>query len=88
MGWLAVRVGYMDNKRAVDRRRILKPAKMTFNGGAVDCVVRNISETGAALEVESPVGIPENFVLSRGDEISRPCRVVWRKATRIGVRFQ
>lgn len=46
------------------RHRVLKAASITFGGGsAIDCIVRNLSDTGAALEVASPVGIPNEFVL-------------------------
>ena len=62
---------------------------MSFGGGAIDCTVRNLSETGAALEVSSPVGVPEHFtLLIEADHIHVPCRVVWRKDTRIGVHFE
>jgi hypothetical protein len=80
----------VDEHRAAPRRRLLKSGKITFGGGAtIDCTVRNLSETGAALEVISPVGIPEKFTLVIGtDHIHVPCRVVWRKETRIGVHFE
>ena len=59
-----------------------------FHGGVIDCVIRNISETGAALEVASPLGIPETFnLVISGDHSSRPCQVAWRKDKRIGVAF-
>ncbi len=78
----------MQNNRAALRHRVLKPGTIEFNGGAIDCVIRNISETGAALEVTSPVGIPETFnLVSSGDHTTRQCRVAWRKERRIGVRF-
>lgn len=54
--------------------------------GAISCTVRNLSATGASLEVESPIGIPDSIVLeSEGG--GRRCRVIWRKEKRIGVRF-
>jgi hypothetical protein len=61
---------------------------ISFDGAGIDCTVRNVSETGALLEIESPVGIPNNFtlVISK-DGVKRPCRVAWRSARRIGVRF-
>ncbi|WFU17539.1 PilZ domain-containing protein [Bradyrhizobium sp. CB3481] len=78
----------MDEHRTAPRRRFLKAGKMSFGGGAIDCTVRNLSETGAALEVSSPVGVPEHFtLLIEADHIHVPCRVVWRKDTRIGVHF-
>jgi hypothetical protein len=78
----------VDEHRTAPRRRILKSAKITFGGGAIDCTVRNFSETGAALDVISPVGIPDHFTLViESDNIKSPCHVVWRKPSRIGVRF-
>jgi hypothetical protein len=48
----------MQEHRAAQRRRILKAASISFGGGAIDCTIRNLSETGASLDVISPVGIP------------------------------
>jgi hypothetical protein len=73
--------------RAAPRRRVLKAGTIEFGGGGIDCTVRNVSETGAALEVITPVGIPEQFTLVVPNEIRRPCRIVWRKEKRIGVTF-
>lgn len=55
---------------------------------AIDCVVRNISGTGAALEVVTPLFIPEQFTLFvPTDQLKRRCHVVWRREKRIGVAF-
>jgi hypothetical protein len=80
----------MDEHRTAPRRRFLKAGRITFASGATfDCIVRNLSETGAALEVGSPVGIPERFTLViDADHLHLPCRIVWRKETRIGVHFE
>ena len=81
-------VQVMQNNRGALRHRVLKPGSIEFNGGAIDCVIRNISATGAALEVTSPVGIPETFnLVIPSDHTNRPCRVAWRRERRIGVRF-
>jgi hypothetical protein len=54
----------------------------------MDCIVRNMSEGGAALEVGTPMSIPERFALYfKPDMVKRNCLVTWRKAERIGVRF-
>jgi hypothetical protein len=67
-------------RRAAPRRRLLKSGKIAFGGGAIDCTVRNFSNTGAALEVTSPIGIPEHFTLVlEADGAHLPCRIVWRK---------
>jgi PilZ domain len=79
----------MDEHRIAPRRRQLKAGTISFGGGAIDCTVRNLSMTGAALDVISPVGIPERFtLLVEADHSHLPCRVVWRKEKRIGVRFE
>ena len=75
-----------DEHRIASRHRVLKAGSIQFGGGSIDCTVRNISDTGAALDVTSPLGIPEQFTLvTDGNHL--PCRVVWRKEKRIGVAF-
>jgi hypothetical protein len=77
-----------DEHRIAPRRRVLKAGSISFGGGVIDCTVRNISETGAALEVVTPLSIPDKFTLIvQPDGLSRSCRVVWRKQRRIGVTF-
>jgi PilZ domain len=76
----------MDESRIAARHRVLKSGTIEFGGGAIDCTVRNVSATGAALEVSSPFGIPTQFTLvSDGQHL--PCHIVWRKENRIGVAF-
>jgi hypothetical protein len=78
----------ISENRRNPRNRTLKGASICFDGGAIDCTVRNVSETGAALDVASPLGIPEEFVLVvPADGVRRRCRVVWRKEKRIGIAF-
>jgi hypothetical protein len=76
----------MVEKRTVSRHRVLKAGTIEFGGGAINCMVRNQSTTGAALDVASPVGIPEHFTLIT-DGSHLPCHVVWRREKRIGVAF-
>jgi hypothetical protein len=78
----------MENRRVTGRHRVLKAGTIAFNGGGLSCMVRNVSNSGAALDVVSPVGIPEHFTLVvLADGLQRPCRVVWRKEKRIGIAF-
>jgi len=75
-------------KRGLFRHRVLKAGTIEFGGSAIDCTVRNLSATGAALDVPSPVGIPDKFdLVVSSDALRFACRVLWRKAQRIGVRF-
>jgi hypothetical protein len=74
--------------RKVRRRRVFKAALIQLPGGAVSCVVRDLSETGALLEVPSQLGIPHEFSLRIPTaELDRPCRAVWRSAKGIGIAF-
>ena len=79
----------MDEGRSAPRHRVLKAGTISFGGAGISCTIRNFSKTGAALEVISPIGIPEQFVLvAEADNLARQCRVVWRTERRIGVTFQ
>jgi hypothetical protein len=89
-----VRLGEIDDRRQKPdrrispRRKILKPG-LTFwpNGDSSACIVYNLSETGAQLELRGPV--PNLFdLIIEGDRWRRSCSVVWRKANRVGVKFQ
>ena len=67
----------------------MKGGSITFGLAAgIDCLIRNMSETGACLVVESPVGIPDDFtLLIKPEIIKRNCHIAWRTADKIGVRF-
>ena len=74
--------------RIAPRRRTLKAGSIQFAGSGIDCTVRNLSETGAALEVLSPLYVPDRFTLVvETAQVERPCHIVWRKQRRIGVAF-
>ena len=80
----------MQERRSNPRRRVLKAGTIAFGqAGGYDCMVRNLSDKGACLEVESPVGIPDSFTLViPHDAIMRHAHVQWRQAKRIGVVFE
>jgi hypothetical protein len=48
-------------RRAIIRNRVLKAGTIEFDGGAVNCMVRNMTELGAMLDVASSVGIPDDL---------------------------
>jgi hypothetical protein len=75
-------------KRSAPRYRVLKGATIAFGGNGVECTVRNLSSSGAALDVASPVRLPPSFTLViETDRFIRRCRPVWRRDKRIGVAF-
>jgi PilZ domain len=77
-------------RRRQRRARTLKSARILFNQhhSVIDCTVRNMSPTAACLNVESALGIPEQFdVMFEADHTVRPCRMIWHKEKQIGVEF-
>jgi hypothetical protein len=75
------------DRRQAPRRRIFKAAHVYWENGAwTECIVRNLSDTGAQLEICGPA--PRAFNLMIADQLVCECRVVWRQGNRVGVRFQ
>ncbi len=78
----------MNEKRAAQRDRVLKAGTIEFGSSAINCMVRNITELGAMLDVTSPIGIPDHFTLAlQTDGLRKYCRTVWWNDKRIGVAF-
>jgi PilZ domain-containing protein len=79
----------MDEHRNAARKRVLKAGTIEFSGETIPCTVRNISDSGAALEVTTVLWFPDRFTLRiESDGSSKPCHIVWRKEKRIGVAFE
>jgi PilZ domain len=80
---------HMIEQRAHARHRVFKGGRLAFdNGGVVDCTVRNISPSGARIDVTNPVGLPAQFTLHIDREhFTRHCQPVWRHDNQIGVAF-
>lgn len=75
-------------KRSSPRYRVLKGGTIAFNGNGLPCTVRNLSLTGAAIELASTAGLPPSFMLIiEADEFIRRCHPVWSNETRVGVAF-
>lgn len=79
-----------ENQRTATRRRALIAATLRYGGGAVtvDCVVRNISETGAKIAVSEGVMIPQHFeiVIPQLNAVHR-AELRWRHAGEAGIAF-
>ena len=75
-------------KRAEIRQRVYKSGIISFTGAGVDCTVRNISMTGAQIEVPEATTLPPSFKLAiAADNFLRGCRLIWNKERRVGVAF-
>ena len=81
----------MLERRRHPRREILTLGKVIFNNplSVINCVVRDISEQGACIELPQPAQTPDIFELVINPNLKRrQCEVIWRLEKRIGVTFK
>lgn len=78
----------MIERRKAPRRRILKSGKIRHGKAGISCTVRNLSEIGASLVVQTTFGIPKTFEFAMPGRPPRKCKVIWRNETTLGVEFQ
>ena len=78
-------------QRLSPRRNTMIEATITFDGGRtkVTCIIRNLSETGAKLEVVNSTvsNIPRTFDLVVAKVRPQGCTVMWRSLKELGVQF-
>jgi hypothetical protein len=74
-------------KRLSPRRTAAVPAKILYGQGKIDCIIRNVSDTGAKLEVRAVSKVPPTFQLLVDGHEPQTCRVVWRSLREMGVAF-
>ena len=78
----------MEEKRKHQRTEINEPAYVSSAGSVMSCMIRNISPEGAAIDVENPAFVPEQFRLVMAkDSSTRECKVIWIRQKRIGLAF-
>lgn len=71
--------------------RTLLAGKVVCNYGqsVTNCIVRRMTERGATIELESPIGIPDHFHLLIPDEgPPLPCKIVWQSEKELGLEFE
>jgi hypothetical protein len=80
--------GGMNNRRA-PRLRTFKSGTISLGDRSLDCLIRNMSTTGACLEIKGTTTLPKAFKLViKPDNVFRTCTVVWQDRHRIGVSFE
>ena len=83
--------GHVEDRRSLQRRKVLKAARISSDGGLthLPCTMREISATGARLQVYEGHMIPSMFdLVVELDGMRAQCEVIWREAGEIGVRFR
>ncbi|MBS0240975.1 MAG: response regulator [Proteobacteria bacterium] len=78
------------DQRGTGRTRMLKGGVIAFSArhATIPCVVRDISEGGARLQVSQSTNVPDTFeLIVELDGLEATCEIAWRKVTEVGVRF-
>lgn len=83
----------MSDKRRENKRQPVTISGMVYDldgSSIVACTVRNISVSGAQIELVKEHELPVTFLLwlSRDGSVRRRCQSVWQLSTVAGVRFQ
>ncbi|CAG0953197.1 MAG: PilZ domain-containing protein [Rhizobiaceae bacterium] len=79
------------DRRSETRHRVFKGGRLSFNKGygALECVVRNLSDRGARLALGETTAVPNVFSLEiAGEATSRSACVRWRSPSAVGVEFR
>ncbi len=73
------------------RKSLQRSGWITLEGGfaARQCVVHNMSATGAKITIDDPNALPARLRLAfaRDARTGRKCEVVWRRGKLVGVKF-
>ena len=80
----------MVEARRAERVRSFLKARIVFNNHntTIECTIKNISTSGAKIEIGNAMSIPETFDLEIPQKgRSHRARLSWRNATAIGVEF-
>jgi PilZ domain-containing protein len=78
----------MRERRKCPRLRTLKSAKLVLEKSKVlDCVVRDLTTSGARIEITNTIDLPQDLEVSFDSAGSRPCRLVWRTMSAAGLEF-
>jgi len=79
------------DKRKAPRRPIRYTAWIELGPDDLHgCVLSDISEHGARIDIDETKPVPDNFtlMLASNGSARRKCKVVWRKPRNIGVTFE
>ncbi len=75
------------DKRREGRKAFLKRAQVVFDGAGIDCIVENMSDSGARVRFGSPVALPDVLALRFHDGTSHPARRRWARGAVAGLQF-
>ena len=78
-----------EEQRDAGRQRTLKGGDIVCEGHELPlpCTIRDLSDTGAKLRIETARRLPESFLLQMHDGRKWLAEVIWQTGENIGVRF-
>lgn len=77
-----------EEKRVEHRRKMLKGGTVYFNKGysSLECVVRDVTSTGARIQMGETFGMPSKVLLAiSGEEGRVEAHVRWRNSRNVGL---
>ena len=79
----------MYERRKSPRASVLRDAKFLLGNSSVrDCFLRDLTDTGARVEIPNTIDLPGALELTfNGGRSFRRCRLVWQKMGWTGVEF-
>ena len=81
----------MSGQVSASRGRTFLAGKIVFNFGrsAFDCTIRQLTDAGATVELETTIGIPDNVqLLIVGSNQVKPCKRLWQSDRQLGLAFE
>src|SRR5579859_7446367 len=78
-------------RRPAPRTRVLLTGLIVYGQGAFtcDCKFRNLSAGGARIILKNAAALPARFhLINVRDGIAHDARLVWKKGSELGVRFE
>ena len=76
-------------RRQSRRAKSIRGAQIVYQNGncVMDCLILDVSDTGARIRPADLIKCPPSFTLRMTDGSTRPCVVVRRSASELGLRF-
>jgi hypothetical protein len=74
-------------RRGHERSVILHPGALHNSEGAIDCVIKDISASGARLAVQRRIPDEDRFVLDIDGLGLFPSRIIWQHGDHAGIQF-
>lgn len=77
-----------EDRRGAFRRNAFTFGAVVIEGGEIGCLVWDVNETGALIEIEDAVDLPERLQVRLGPaEEPREAGVAWQQGKRAGITF-